>query len=123
MLEAVYIFLEDDFEDPIYADPEPSELEADLWQALCEAIHEAVDGEGDYEGTVVVEEWRVGWKLVGKIGTAFACVVTDDVSAQDVQGYLTALARHYADEVDDPTEPERDGVADIVVDVIPPWEE
>ena len=37
--------------------------------------------------------------------------------------YLQQLAKRYMDEVDDWRSPDKAGVADVVVDVIPPWEE
>jgi hypothetical protein len=54
---------------------------------------------------------------------SFVAIVTDDVRAADVDRYLLLFSRRYMDQVDDPRNPERDGVEDIVVDVIPPWED
>ena len=50
-------------------------------------------------------------------------IVSDDIRSSDVESYLKQVQRRYFDEVDDARRPERDGVADVVVDVIPPWDE
>lgn len=123
MLVGLYIFLDDEFDDAIYGDPNPEDLDQDVWQAACEAINDALDEEGPEDGVKTINEVHVGWKCFARQGVSFVALVTDDVRSQDVEKYLTALARRYMDEVDDPRNPEREGVDDVVVDVIPPWEE
>jgi hypothetical protein len=123
MLQGVYIFRDDDFDLPLYADPDTGDLEPEVWEALVEAVSEALDGEARPEGHVAVDEVVVGWKVLLRVGLSFAAVCEAGVLLTDVESYLRALARHYMDEVDDPRKPERDGVEDVVVDVLPPWEE
>lgn len=123
MLEALYIFVDDEFTDPVYADPNPQDLDPDLWERLCEVVLEAIDADGPTEGTAKHGEMIFGWRVVEKNGISFVCAVTDDVSPKHVERYLHMLQKRYYDEVDDLREPERDGVADVVVDVIPPWED
>lgn len=123
MLVGVYIFKDDDFELPIYADPEPDELEPEVWTALAESISDALDGESPAEGHLAQGELIIGWKVLLRMGLSFGVVCEDGVLLQDVETYLRDLSRSYLDEVDDPRHPERDGVEDVVVDVIPPWEE
>ena len=123
MLLGLYIFIDDDFEDPIYSDPAPVDQEPALWEAACEAVNDALDEERDPQGVMTVGEVRVGWNVMVRQGVAFVAMVTDDVGSKDVAAYLSLLVKRYADEVDDVRNPERDGVEDVVVDVIPPWEE
>ncbi len=123
MLIGLYIFLEEEFADPIYADPGSEDLEDDQWSAICEAVVEALEGDREPTGIVAHGEAWLAWRLLPKVGLSFVVLVTDDVKASGVTAYLQHLARTYMDEVDDPLAPERDGVADVVVEVIPPWED
>lgn len=123
MLLGLYIFLEDDFGDPIYGDPDPEDLDEDAWVAGCEAVQDALDEEGELLGVRAVGESLVAWRVLPKSEISFLAIVTDDVKPPSLQTYLGLLAKRYMDEVEDPRNPERDGVADVVVDVIPPWEE
>jgi len=123
MLIGLYIFVDDDFDDPVYADPRPADLDEDVWVAGCEAVQDAIDEEGEITGLKKVGESLVAWRVLPRTEVSFLAIVTDDVKPASVQAYLSLLARRYLDEVDEPKTPERDGVADVVVDVIPPWEE
>ncbi len=124
MVVALYIFVDDDFNTPIYAEPGRQDLEPEVYTAICEAANDALEGDRSNAGTHTdLEEMRLGWRLVSRIGLTFVCVVTDDINAPDLDIYLKALQKQYLDEVDSPRDPERDGVEDVVVDVIPPWEE
>jgi hypothetical protein len=123
MLIGLYIFVEDDFDDPVYADPNPAELDEDVWVAGCESIQDALDEEGELQGVRRVGESLVAWRVLPRSEIGLLAIVTDDVKPPSVLAYLSLLGRRYLDEVDDPKSPERDGVADVVVDVIPPWEE
>ena len=52
------------------------------------------------------------------------CVLTLAASRPaHAETYLLRLADRYMDEVDTPRSPERSGIIDVVVEVIPPWEE
>lgn len=124
MILALYIYVDDDYESPVYADPEADELEPELLTAIAETANEAYEGDRPPVGSHTdVEEIRIGWRLHSRMALNMVCAVTDDVSAADLEAYLKALQKQYLDEVDNPREPEREGVADVVVDVIPPWEE
>lgn len=123
MLVGVYILVDDEYGVPIYADPPPAELDDGVWQAVCEIVQEVLDGEKEVRGTTPRGENLIGWRSLLKTGITFVAVVTDDVKSQQVEVYLQKLARRYADEVDDWRSPDKGGVADVVVDVIPPWEE
>lgn len=123
MLLGLYIFIDDEFDDPLYADPGAPDQESSLWEAACEAVNDALDEERPAQGVTTVGESRVAWHVHVKQGLSFVAMVTDDIKASDVERYLTNLSRRYMDEVDDVRNPERDGVEDVVVDVIPPWED
>ena len=123
MLVGLYIVVDDEVDAPVYADPAPGELDDGVWEKVCELVHDAFDGETDARGTVVVGESLVGWRALPKTGLTFVAVVTDDVRPQQVEFFLQQLAKRYMDEVDDWRAPDKAGVADVVVDVIPPWEE
>lgn len=123
MLVGLYILLDDEFEDPLYGDPDPEDLDGTLWEAACEVITDALDEEGEASGVKTIGEVRLGWHSFVKQGVSFVALVTDDVKASEVEKYLNHLAKRYMDEVDDARNPEREGVEDVVVDVIPPWED
>lgn len=123
MLLGLYIFRDDEFDDPLYAEPASGDLDDGLWEAICEAANDAQEGTTDPEGHVAVGEAWVGWRWNEATGLTFVAAVTDDVKASQVAGYLSKLARRYLDETDDPRAPDRMGVVDVVVDVLPPWDE
>ena len=109
--------------DPIYAEPEQEDTDPKLWEIICESVIEAFENEGPRFDTVEVGEWRMGWKLHARTGVSVVAAVDQEVSITDLKQFLTDLAQRYFDEVDDARFPEVGGVEDIVVDVIPPWEE
>lgn len=123
LLVALYILVEDEFRDPVYGDPDPEELDEGLWERVCELIVEALEDDGDLVGTEDLGENRIGWRTLPRSGLSFVCIVTDDVAKGDVATFLKELSQRYLDEVDDIRSPERAGVADVVIDVIPPWED
>lgn len=123
MLVALYIFVDDEFNDPIYADPGAEDLEDGLWERICEMTNDAIEGDQEPESYVQFGEYVLAWRHTARIGLTFVAVVTDDVKAQSVEAYLKDLSRRYLDEVDDVRNPEREGVADVVIDVIPSWED
>lgn len=119
----VFIIVDDEYDSPIYADPKPTDLEEGLWEKICGIVEDVLDGEGEARGTILVGENLVGWRALTKTGITFVAVVPDDVKAQQVELYLQKLAKRYAEEVDDWRSPDKGGVADVVIDVIPPWDE
>ena len=123
MLVGLYIIVDDDYDSAVYADPAPGELDEDVWDRIGELVTDVLDGEIDARGTVKVNEAIVGWRSLVKTGLTFVAVTTDDVRPQHVEIFLQKLAKRYVDEVDDWRTPDKSGVSDIVVDVIPPWEE
>lgn len=122
MLNLLAIIVDDDFNPPVYVDPEPEELEPDVWSAVRQIVVDVGEGELSANGEKTLGDLKIGWRAVLKNGLTFVAVV-EDVSSADLRGYLTELVTRYFDEVDDVRKPERDGVADVVVDVIPPWED
>ncbi len=124
MLVGLYIFVDDDdFDRPVHADPDSEELDPELWDAGVEALQDAFDDEGPAQGCIEVAEHWVAWKLHVKMGIAFLAIVSDDVSAPDVKAYLKLVHKAYFDEVDDARNPDRDGVAEVLIDVVAPWED
>lgn len=120
----IWIFRDDEFDAPLYAAPTREELEDEpLWQQVCENVLEAVDNDGPRFETSDFGSWRIGWKLHARTGVSFAVAVSQDVSVGDVKQFLNELSQSYMDEVDDARFPDLDGVEDVVVDVIPPWED
>lgn len=122
MLIYLAIFLDDDLRRPLYTDPEPSELDPELWERIGELVVDLQDGEEAAEGCEELGDQLLGWKHVGRNSLTFLAVV-EDVEETDLKRYLKELSGHYFDEVDDVRNPERDGVEDVVVDVIPPWDD
>lgn len=125
MLVALFIFIDEDIDDPLYADPEIDQVEPEVWERVAELMQDVAEGDVDGDGTDTVEAMEdavIGWRLVPKTGLSFVAVVEDATSGQ-VERYLKALQKRYFEEVDDVRRPEREGVDDVVVDVIPPWEE
>ncbi|HHO51280.1 MAG TPA: hypothetical protein ENK18_10500 [Deltaproteobacteria bacterium] len=122
MLVGVYIVMDDDFQDPIYADPALEELDEGLWSTVCELLQEAFEGEGPARGVIEHGEVLLGWRALLKFGISFVAIATE-VRGPDLQTYLKLISERYLDEVDDVRQPDRHGVEDVVVDVIPPWDE
>lgn len=123
MLEALVLVLDGDFELPLYADPDVEDIDPDVLARFVQFVDEVAEGDRKPEGIEHLEEWHLGYKVVARTGVAFCAQVTDDVEAAEVTAYLNGLARLYADEVDDPRNPDSDGLGDLLLDVIPPWEE
>ncbi|MBW1879151.1 MAG: hypothetical protein JRI25_03180 [Deltaproteobacteria bacterium] len=122
MLLGLYIFVDDDFDDPIYAAPDSDELDEEAWEAGCEAIVAALEGDGHNAGVKTVGELRIGWKSMPRAGISFLVIVPKKTKATSVVSYLRHLSRTYMEEVDDPRYPGRHGVEEVVIEVIPPWE-
>ena len=122
--QAIWIFRDDEFDVPIYAEPAREDLEDEaLWQAGCEHVLEAFEGEGSRFDTSVHGAWRVGWKAHARTGITFVVAVPESVGVSELKGFLNDLMQRYMDEADDARFPEPAGVDDIVVDVIPPSED
>lgn len=119
----LYIFVDDEFSDPVFADPEPDDADEDLYAAVCEAVNDAVEGDAPARGHRMMDDLCVGWLHQKRLGLSMAAAVEAEVGAAAVGAYLKALMDQYLEEVDNPRDPERSGVADVVVDVIPPWED
>ncbi len=119
----VYIVVEDEFADPIYAEPDPEDLEEGLWERACEIVLEAIEGGGEIRGALVESGVLLGWRTLPKAGLSFLAFSPQEIGRARLEAYLKDLSQRYLDEVDDVRRPERAGVADVVVDVIPPWEE
>ena len=122
MLVGLYIIVDDDFGSPLYADPAPAELEDGVWTTVCEVVQDVFDEERESRGAMVTGELLIGWRGLVKAGLTFVAVVRN-VRGPLLDAYLTRLVRRYADEVDELRSPDRGGVEDVVVDVIPPWED
>ena len=122
MLQALFIFVDEEFSSPIFAEPPEDNLEGEVWDTIYGAVHEALEGDRRSDGTEEVADCVVGWRVSVRTGLSFVAVV-EDVKAGLVESYLLAVSRRYFDEVEDARRPDRHGVADVVVDVIPPWEE
>jgi hypothetical protein len=123
MLVGLYIIVDDEYDSAVYADPSPAELDDGVWVRIGELVTDVLDQEIDARGTVKVGDSIIGWRSLVKTGLTFVAVTTDDVKPQHVEIFLQKLAKRYVDEVDDWRAPDKGGVSDIVVDVIPPWEE
>jgi hypothetical protein len=124
MLVGLYIFIDDDFDSPVFAEPSLDEIDEDLWEFVRERTNDAVEGDADAQGVVSAgDRMMLGWRHLVKWGVSFVCVVSSDVKTSQINGYLRALAKEYLDEVDDVRRPDRTGIKDVLVDVIPPWED
>lgn len=119
----VYIFLDGVYTRPLYAEPDISDEEPKLWQAVCEAVEEAAEGERSRRGSEKMGRVRYGWRVLHKAGIAFAVTVPGRVSSPHVESYLEDLAERYLDEIVDIRNPDPDSVESILIDVIAPWEE
>lgn len=120
----VWIFRDEEFNDPIYAEPARVDLEDEaLWVQICESVLEAYEGDGPRFDTKVVGDTRVGWKLHARTGVTVVASVEAEVAVSELKQFINDLTQRYFDEVDDARFPDVGGVADIIIDVIPPWEE
>jgi hypothetical protein len=123
MLVGLYIIVDDEVDSAVYADPAPADLDEGVWGRVSEIVSDVLDQEIDARGTVKLGDAIIGWRSLVKTGLTFVAVTTDAVRPQHVEIFLQKLAKRYVDEVDDWRSPDKDGVSEIVVDVIPPWEE
>lgn len=123
MLRALYIVVDDESDDPIYADPPVADLDEALFTRIAELVQDVMDGETEARGTEKTSDGLIGWRSLVKTGLTFVAVVSDAVKPQSLEVYLQKVAKKYVDEVDDWRSPDRGGVAEVVLDVIPPWEE
>jgi hypothetical protein len=123
MLAGLYIIVDDDFSHPIYADPERAELDPLLWEAAVEALQDAFDDEGPMVGCVASGEHRIAWRVHGKMRVSIVVIVEDSVSEAHATKYVKDLQDAYFAEVDDVREPDREGVEDVIIDVVAPWED
>jgi hypothetical protein len=122
MLLGLYIVVDDEIDDPVYAEPPKGEQDEAIWAKLGEIVNDLRDGEIEPRGSVKVGEAIVAWRSLVKTGLIFLAAVSDDVKPQLVEVFLQKVAKKYVDEVDDWRSPDRGGVSEVVVDVIPPWE-
>jgi len=122
-LHALCILLDDEFELPIYSDPPVHDMDVEIWDGICGLIQEILVGDREKIGSSLLAENRIAWRHLGRLGLSFVAAATDDLSEQALDVYLKGLSERYQDEVANLRDPERDGVADVVIDVIPPWEE
>lgn len=123
MLLGVYIFVDDDFEDPVYAVPALDDIDVDLRVAICQIIDDAMEGDRGTSGVVEQGSALIGYRMSTRTGISHVAVVEDGVARSELVAYLQELATTYADEVDAPRQPERAGVSDVVDIIEPPWEE
>lgn len=123
MLESLLIFIDDDFDDPIYAAPDVDEIDEDLWHIICERLTDVLDGEDKPDGSAVVDNIRYNWRTYLKTGLSFVCATSSELKSTQLDRYLQAVIHKYMEDVDSIRHPQRDGVADIVMGVTPPWEE
>jgi hypothetical protein len=123
LLLALCILLDDEFEFPIYTEPPADDMDVELWDGICELVQEILDGDREKSGSLELGESRIVWRHLARLGLTFVAAAADDLSVQTLDKYLKAVSNRYQDEVVNLRNPERDGVADVVLDVIPPWEE
>ena len=50
MLVGLYILVEDDFDRPVYADPDSGDLDEELWVVAREVVNDALEGDGANTG-------------------------------------------------------------------------
>lgn len=123
MLHGLYILLDDDVGHPMYAQPEPEELDPELWQRACEHVLAALEGDADRRSTLDDDEVCVAIHIRPRLGLSFLAFVDEDVAPDEAQRYVDAIARTYLQEVDDPRHPEEAGLEELLMEVVPPWEE
>ena len=121
MLMGVYIFVDDDFDAPVYAEPDPDEIDEGIWTQACERVNEALENEGPANGVATYGDVKVAWRTQLKTGLSFVALGSE-LKGRDLESYLKQISQRYFDEVDNVREPDRIGVEDVVVDVIPPWD-
>ncbi|MCA9489791.1 MAG: hypothetical protein KC621_07700 [Myxococcales bacterium] len=123
MLKALYIIVDDEADDPVYGEPPPGDLDESIYARMVELVQDLMDGDADARGTLKTPDGLLGWRSLVKTGLTFVAVVEEGVRAQQLEVFLQKVAKKYVDEVDDWRSPDRGGVAEVVIDVIPPWEE
>lgn len=123
MDHGVWIFRDDEFGSPIHAEPDVEDVDPAVWESICEHVLEAYEGDGNRFDTVELGDDRLGWKLHARTGVTVAVMVESTIGVSDLKSFINQLTQRYFDEVDDARFPEPGGVADVLLDVIPPWED
>lgn len=123
MLQALLLVLDQDLEHPLHSEPEIEELEDEHIARLSIILEEVAEGERRSEGTEVLDDVVLGYRVLTRFGLAFCGIADDGITAAQLMEYLTDLVKAYTDEVDDLRNPDREGIGDVILDVIAPWED
>ncbi|MFT7521954.1 MAG: hypothetical protein ACI9MC_004106, partial [Kiritimatiellia bacterium] len=76
----VFIFRDDEFLNPIHAEPARDDLDdSGLWEFMCEHVLEAVDGDGPRNGTDVLGDWRICWRVHNRSSVSFVVAAPERV--------------------------------------------
>ena len=122
MSNGVFIFVDDEYARPLFADPDPDDVEPEVFDAICERITEALEDEGAPRGSRTLGDVRLAWSTHLSSGLSFVAFA-EGIAEKRLDAYLQSVSQRYFDEVDDVRSPDRVGVEDVVIDVIPPWED
>ena len=95
MLVGLFIFVDDDFDDPVYSDVDGDDIEEEVWTAACEAVNEALEGDGPSTGTMTVSEQVIAWRTQVRIGLSFMGIAKS-VKESDLSGYLNQVSKAYS---------------------------
>ena len=123
MTHSLYILRDDEFDAPVYADQDSDSVDEEVWETITEVVNEALDHDGPKTGVVEVAEHQIGWKVVNRVGISFVVVLDEEQDTSDINEFLKELSSHYMGEVDDVRFPDTEGLEDVLVDVIAPWDE
>ena len=119
----LYILRDDDFDTPIFAGVPIDDLDEELWNAVMELVHDAVENEGPRNGFAEIQDHWIGWRHLARSGVSFVAILEEEYDKGAVDEFLVELSTHYLGEVDDVRFPDTEGLEDVLVDVIPPWDE
>jgi hypothetical protein len=125
MAHSLIIIRDDEFDSLIYAEPSVEDLDEEVWHAVMNLIHEAVENEGPRTGLQEISDTFVSWKYHARIGVSFVVVVPEEdvEDSSELTDFMGAVSSHYMSEVSEPRFPETEGLYDVLVDVIAPWDE
>ena len=122
MLLGLYIIVDDEFDAPVYADRAADEQDETAWSLACECVNDALEGEGPARGVREHQEIVFAWRTQRKVGVSLISFASG-IKGRELAEYLRMIYARYADEVEDLRDPDRNGIEDVIVDVIPPWDD
>ena len=84
----LYILRDDDFDTPIFAGVPIDDLDEELWNAVMELVHDAVENEGPRNGFAEIQDHWIGWRHLARSGVSFVAILEEEYDKGAVDEFL-----------------------------------